>query len=1133
MTKTPPTPTLYQRLADALADQSSGRNTNAVMIGGAVGSLSSVIALALAQADDTTPAWLVVTPGGEMAEAIVADLAYLMKHPPHGLAARDGAAHHFPALEAVPNEHEPVPPVTAQARLACLAAMLDRSRPFLGVAPVSALIQRVIPPDHLTQRHVVLRVGEETDPHDFIQQLIALGFRQSAMVEYPGEVSSRGGIIDIFPHAAPNPWRIEFFGDEVASLRAFDAATQVSFNTVDEVDLVLSDDPAALHDPDGGKLPESVTLLDYLPAGARLLIIEPHELTERADLARKSWPQSPAFRSGKQLWEAAQKLPQVELTALASPHETAINLRATTVEQYTGEPDQSAEKIRDLGEQVSEIRILARNDAEARRMRELLRTRGVPLHEEGNADSAVTVAVGDLEAGFVCPEASLAMLQHTELLQKTRRRRAIVDSAQRTEAIADFLELHAGDLVVHVTHGIAQYRGMQTVSRDDSQGDFLELEFDSGQRLFVPAVNVSLVQKYIGARGSRPELSKLGGKRWNASKAKVEAAVLDMANDFLKLQAERMDMVGLAVRGDESMVQDFVAAFPFEETPDQEQVDIEIAADQAKPVPMDRLLCGDVGYGKTELAMRAAMRAVASGLQVAVLVPTTVLAEQHYQTFSERFAAFPITIDRLSRFRTGKETAGILERAATGGLDILIGTHRLLGSQVSFANLGLVVIDEEQRFGVLHKERLKHLRRLVDVLTLTATPIPRTLHMSLLGIRDISNLATPPHDRLSVHTEVTYIDDNLIRAAILRELDREGQVFFIHNRVYDIREVAGRIQRLVPEARVDYGHGQMAENDLQAVMEKFVHREIDVLVSTTIVESGLDIPSANTLFVSHADRFGLAELHQLRGRVGRYRHKAYAYFMVDRNSNPNEEARKRLHAIAEFSHLGSGFSIAMRDLELRGAGNIIGTEQSGQIAAVGYDLYCKLLQKVIARLRNDEPAVPVEGLSLGLQLGFDLRLPESWIPERRQRLDAYRKLFGATTVESLHAAVRDIRDRYGPAPEQAVRLIHAARLRLAAAPLAVREMRLRAGDGVFLTVENAAKVERAMAAWAWRIRVVDAHTMLVRAEGHEQTPDALLALLLKVFGVPDDDDLPALVQPTMKRRKGSRGAKAGTTMAST
>jgi transcription-repair coupling factor (superfamily II helicase) len=701
-------------------------------------------------------------------------------------------------------------------------------------------------------------------------------------------------------------------------------------------------------------------------------------------------------------------------------------------------------------------------------------------------------------------------LFHREEVRQVLPRRRL-----ESRAIDSFLELAEGDLVVHVSHGIARYRGMQMLEKDAaghgrrSAGrraeEHLVLEFRDRVRVYVPASKIDLVQKYVGGAGSEPELSKFGGTAWQNRKEKVERAVLDLAADMIGLQALRAAQPGIAYPTDSEWQGEFEGSFPYQETPDQLTSLAEIKADMERARPMDRLICGDVGYGKTELAVRAAFKTIDNGRQVAVLVPTTVLAEQHYRTFSGRLAEYPFVVECLSRFRSAAEQRRIIERLTQGGVDVIIGTHRLLSADVRFKDLGLVIIDEEQRFGVEHKERLKRLRQTVDVLTMTATPIPRTLHLSLLGIRDISNLETPPPDRLAIETRIVRFDRQLIRNAILRELNRDGQVYFVHNRVHNIHDIASRLESIVPEARLAVVHGQMGEGELEQGMLRFVRREADVLVATTIIESGLDIPNANTIFINQADNYGLADLHQLRGRVGRYKHRAYAYLLLDGERQVTPTAAKRLKAIEEFTELGAGFKIALRDLEIRGAGNILGTQQSGHIAAVGYELYCQLLDNAVRQLKQQPLRTPLE---VTVDLPFTAYLPRDYVPGQRLRIEVYRRLTRVRKRERLEDFRQELRDRFGPPPEPAEWLLRLAELRLLAAHWKVERVYLEApAEGsseptyVVLRYRSARRIKELAARSGGKLRIVDevsAYRPLTPAEMEPEALEALLKELLRV-----------------------------------
>jgi transcription-repair coupling factor (superfamily II helicase) len=668
-----------------------------------------------------------------------------------------------------------------------------------------------------------------------------------------------------------------------------------------------------------------------------------------------------------------------------------------------------------------------------------------------------------------------------------------------SRAIDSFLDLAAGDLVVHVSHGIARFRGMvmldktsvEVSARRDSvreprrvdastlaKEEHLLLEFRDAVQVYVPASKIDLVQKYVGGSKTEPELSKFGGTGWAKKKERVEAAVHDLAAEMLQLQAVRAAQPGFAFPPDTDWQNEFEASFPYQETPDQLTSLRELKGDMQRARPMDRLICGDVGYGKTELAVRAAFKTVDNGKQVAILVPTTVLAEQHLRTFTQRFAEYPYVVEGVSRFKTHGEQRQILKRVADGGVDVIIGTHRLVSDDVRFKELGLVIIDEEQRFGVEHKEKLKRLRAMVDVLTLTATPIPRTLHLALLGIRDISNLETPPPDRLPIETRISRFDRPMIRQAILRELNREGQIYFVHNRVLDIHSVANEVQSIVPEAKIVIAHGQQHADELEQSMTAFVRKEADILVATTIIESGLDIPNANTIFIHEADRYGLADLHQLRGRVGRHKNRAYAYLLLDSDRGVTPDAARRLKAIEEFTELGAGFKIALRDLEIRGAGNILGTQQSGHIAAVGYELYCQLLENAVRGMKKLPSKAPLETT---IDLPWPAYLPHDYVPDQKGRIEVYRRLARVRDVAKLNDFRQELRDRYGPLPEPAEWLLRAAEVRLLAARWQITNIH-RLEKDLVLTYRSARLIKKLAERAGPAMRVADEKTAYWRPQ---------------------------------------------------
>jgi len=952
------------------------------------------------------------------------------------------------------------------------------SRALIMVAPIQALMQPVPTPEALSESLLALHVGQEHSPDSLAQWLVDRRFERVEAVEGPGEFALRGGILDVFSPGEPDPARIEFFGDRIESIRRFETGTQRSTQQLARAVVTASPDVRQAA-PD-----QTTSFLNYLPPETLAVLDEPLEIQEagrtffeRLDRPTGMFPVEAVLQN----LQPFNRLQLVRFGKLAA--EATFNFGVESLQRFESK---AAEAVRELCELASQRRIFVfcENRGEQQRLTELI------VERAGSVPDAIAFRPGLLHRGFAWPPARLVALAHHELFGRYQQRRRLrrVRSARPIESFAD---LDVGDLVVHVTHGIARYMGLQTLEQNGRREEYLRLRFAGKAVLHVPISQINMVQKYVGAGGVRPTLSKLGGTRWKKTKQRVEEALTNLAGELLRIQAARQAQPGIAYPADTTWQREFEEAFIYTETEDQVRVLEEIKNDMGRARPMDRLVCGDVGYGKTELAMRAAFKAVEYGKQVAVLVPTTVLAEQHYQTFRERTADFPFVIECLSRFRTHGEQTSIVKRCKAGQVDVVIGTHRLLSQDVGFANLGLVVIDEEQRFGVEHKERLKQLRTEVDVLTMTATPIPRTLHMSTLGIRDISALTTPPLDRRSIATRVCRWDQRLIREAILRELNRDGQVYFVHNLVHNIWPIAQRIGQIVPEARVTVGHGQMPEGDLERVMVRFVRGHADILVCTTIIESGIDIPNVNTIFINQADRYGLADLHQLRGRVGRYKHRAYAYLLLPEDRPVTPAAGKRLKAIEEFSELGAGFRIAMRDLEIRGAGNILGPEQSGHIAAVGYELYCQLLDLAVRRLR-DEPAEPFTPVHL--DLGVTGRVPRDYITSDRQRMEVYRRTATCRSVEDVEQLTKDLRDAFGPHPEPVETLLQQAEIRVLARHLKIRSIVVDAPDVIF-QVDDARAVEKPLRGVAGTVRVIDPQTIHWRPGQTYLESPTLLAIL--------------------------------------
>jgi transcription-repair coupling factor (superfamily II helicase) len=1015
---------------------------------------------------------------------------------------------------------------TAGQRLRLLKQLESSDPPRLVLATFQALQQPVPDRAELAANRRALKPGETVDPAELADWLVAHGYRYAEAVELPGEFSRRGGIVDLFSPDADAPHRLEFFGDEVESIRQFSPHTQRSLGAVEAVEVLGVASSADREATDA--LPATGHFSDYLPAGSWIVLVEAEDLHEQGKHFLERVAEPAGLFDTQATFARLLRFPSVKVSALPSPTvETYCHLRVESVERFGGD----VSRIRDELDAVAahdHVLIACNNEAECKRLTEVLAAGRLAQSER------LRLVVGQVRAGFrlIGPggreDGALANgaggnvvvlggqeLFHREEPPGAGPQRQAPRRRLESRAIDSFLDLAEGDLVVHVSHGIARYCGMEVLEKVPTKGraprarnteEHLVLEFRDEVRVYVPASKIDLVQKYVGGASAEPELSKFGGTAWLNRKARVQEAVLDLAADMIQMQALREAQPGTAFPPDTEWQAEFEGSFPYQETPDQLTSLAELKADMERPRPMDRLLCGDVGYGKTELAVRAAFKAIDNGKQVAVLVPTTVLAEQHFRTFGARLAEYPFVVECLSRFRLPAEQKSIVERLAKGGIDVVIGTHRLVSADVRFKDLGLVVIDEEQRFGVEHKERLKRLRQQVDVLTMTATPIPRTLHLSLLGIRDISNLETPPPDRLAIETRIARFDAQLIRNAILRELNREGQVYFVHNRVQNIHDIASKLQSIVPEARFAVVHGQMAEGELERGMLRFVRREADVLVATTIIESGLDIPNANTIFINQADNYGLADLHQLRGRVGRYKHRAYAYLLLEGGRTVTQSATKRLKAIEEFTELGAGFKIALRDLEIRGAGNILGTQQSGHIAAVGYEMYCQLLENAVRKLKQQPLRTPLE---VTIDLPWTAYLPRDYVPGQKLRIEVYRRLARVRRLERLEDFRQELRDRFGPVPTPAEWLLRLAELRLLAASWKVATVHLESppeGSSeptyAVLGYRSERKVSELAARSDGQLRIVDAESAYRRLDGDELEPEGLYAVLKGLFRSP-------------------------------
>lgn len=991
----------------------------------------------------------------------------------------------------------------------------------LLVATLQSLLLKTPPKQILESQTIELKVNDSIPLKkltDLLSRQGEKGFHRTPIVAQPGEFSVRGGIVDVYPLDAENPIRLEFWDDTIDSIRTFEVSTQRSLEKLSKIDITL----AAASDMELAKSSAMDKFTDHLPKGTKIIYIEPIESENNARKylsAQQSmlshWRQMeksfskraadplavppPQVEISELYWQTAEianalfNFPMIQMGAFtAMPLDVCWHFNTETVEQFNGEMTRILQQF-DSAAAGQEVHLLCSTATEVQRLTDLFSQTQTALEKR------LIFHVGLISGGFRLLFSSRkdgvrqTILSADSLFLRATIKRTV--SRRLSKAIDSFSELNIGDYVVHLAHGIARCAGIEVLEHQGMVEENLKLEFADNMNLYVPISRIGLVQKYIGGTKGAPPLAKIGGKRWEKQKEKVAAELEDMAGGMLALQAKRKTQPGIAFPVETPLQKEFDECFPYQETPDQLTTMEAVNKDMSSVEPMDRLLCGDVGFGKTEIAIRAAFRAVEAGYQVAVLVPTTVLCEQHYQTFRARMAEFPVRIASMSRFVSEEQQQKTLKEMLLGTVDIVIGTHRIVSADINFANLGLVIIDEEQKFGVEVKERLKQFRASVDVLTMTATPIPRTLHSALLGIRDISNLLTPPADRVPVETHVSRFSPELVKTGIERELARNGQVFFVHNKVYDIDTVADKIKDIVPDARVAIGHAQMAEGELERVMRDFVLHKFDVLVCTTIVESGLDIPNANTMFIDQADCYGLANLHQLRGRVGRYKNRAYCYLLVDEHKMINPTALKRLKSIEEFNQLGSGFTLAMRDLEIRGAGNILGKEQSGHIAAIGYELYCQLLEAAVRR-QNKLP--PKQQIDVTIVLPLTAYIPDFYISDLRQKMDFYRRLSRIATLQDVDALDSELRDRFNAPPDETINLIEMARLRIMAHRQAINKIYT---DGVDIIFEFASrrKFDRIVKNISRVVRVTDDNFAYMKLEDRDKNAAYLLAMLKKAL----------------------------------
>ncbi len=980
---------------------------------------------------------------------------------------------------------------------------------FIIPASIQALCQPIPKPEAIEAGCLRLEAEREASPEEVVEWLVENGFERVERIDLPGQFARRGGIVDIYaplllktqdsgpeaqeqaPASEAEAVRVEFFGDSIESIRGVDLDTQRSSLQMGSIRIVSA--------VCGTADEHRELFVNILPENTIILFEEPGEIEEVAQVFLSRAENTSRLYNWADIYRAAENFTQLHICRFATGGpEDFLRVDIKSVQQYQHKATSvwaghkaALEELVQEAKQDKEVLLYCESSAELKRVGEII--------EDINKEipPRFKLLPGFIHQGFVISSLRRIIISHHELFGQyaLRRRRR---PARATSPVDTLSDLQEGDYVVHASYGIGRFAGVKTIREKGGTNEYLTIEYADGVKIQVSVRNIALVQKYIGTSPKRPKLSKVGSKRWQKQKEKVARSVRDLAAELLDVQAKRQATGGIAYGEDSNWQAEFEESFPYQETPDQTTASGQIKADMQQAVAMDRLLCGDVGYGKTELAMRAAFKTVENGKQVAILTPTTVLCVQHGRTFTQRYADFPVCIEVLNRFKTAKQAKDIIARTKAGRVDVLIGTHRLLSGDVGFRDLGLLIIDEEQRFGVEHKERLKKLRVNVDVLTMTATPIPRTLHMSLLGLRDISSLATPPLDRRSIVTTVTAYSKELIRKAIFRELNRQGQVFFLHNRVRTIEKKAWEIQKLIGDAKITIAHGQMAKSELETAMIEFVTGETDVLVCTTIIESGLDIPNANTIFINDADRFGLAELHQLRGRVGRYKHRAYAYMLLPTSRPITPLAARRLKAIEEYSHLGAGFRIALRDLEIRGAGNILGAEQSGHIQIVGYQMYCELLAEAVRKLK-DEKVEPI--LTAVVDLGFATFIPKNYIPINRHRMDTYRKIAVARGDEDLEQIKGELTDVYGPMPDEVKLLLDLAELRIKASKCDIKSIVASGQDLIFsFAKDSKTPPDSFFSKVSGKIRISDMRKVYLRLSKNYFEPRTLISVLRKIFG---------------------------------
>jgi len=1039
-----------------------GKLINKILLSGLKDSTRSFFIAALVLKVETKKSYLIITDFQENALKIYQDLKTFLNKPQN----EEENIFLFPSFDVLPYEDISSDPQIIQQRINILKhlSMFDHNnkKRNILIADIRALLPKLASPQKFKKTSWKLKVGDALKKEDFLKILLDQNYQSVEIVEEKGEFSSRGGIIDFFPVTSENPLRLELFGDQIESIRYFNLNTQRSILKLTDYTLLPSRELIA----DGSSNYNYSTIFDYLPDDLIVLQNEPELIKEKTeefqeeieDIYQKIekdkreliFSPSSYFITNSEICDKLKSKKIINFTYFPEENKESVSgnqeeekeyirefvFEGQEISSYFGSLDLFAKDLEKWQKEKQHIIILVRNEGRAQRLGEILEERGIERFITGRLEeyvplkSTIFISYGYLNYGFRLPDLKTVFVTDQEIFGKERNKRHGL-TRHKSEPFSVAMDISPGDYVVHIDHGIGKYKGMVNLTVKGVKQDYLLIEYAQEDKLYVPVDQFNLVHKYIGIKDKTPKIYRLGGVSWGKAKGKAKRSIQKLAQELYNLYVARKEIRGFAFSKDNNWQQELEMSFPFEETYDQLQALSEVKADMEIIKPMERLVCGDVGYGKTEIAIRAAFKAALDGKQVAILAPTTILVQQHYDTFRERMSSFPMNIDMLSRFRTKLEQKKVIDDLEEGKVDIIIGTHRLIQNDIRFKDLGLLIVDEEQRFGVLHKERIKKLKESIDSLTLTATPIPRTLHMSLIGVRDLSVINTPPEDRFPIATYICRRDDKVITDAIRRELDREGQIFFVHNRVRSIQKIARDLNRLFPQARIGIAHGQMAEELLEDIMIDFLEKKYDILVCTTIIEIGLDIPNVNTIIIDDAHKFGLSQLYQLRGRVGRTDRRAYAYFLYPSYRSISDTAKKRLQAIKEFSELGSGFKLAMRDLEIRGAGNLLGKEQHGSVGDVGFNLYCRLLEEAIKELQEEEEGKEKEkDITPVIDIKIDAYIPGEYIPNLKQRVLIYKKLTEIKDLEDLERIKEELRDRYGIYPRELRNLLEIIYLKI-------------------------------------------------------------------------------------------------------